>query len=108
MPLDDELAPIIMRSSESEPPAWMMQNLSRIQSGGNKMASSAQLAYLAFLGYYLGQANRIRSNRADVVKISNDFSEAIGLAHVPALSPKLVTKMELGGVPGVFIDNEEK
>mmetsp|Transcript_5640 Transcript_5640/g.14111 ORF Transcript_5640/g.14111 Transcript_5640/m.14111 type:complete len:596 (+) Transcript_5640:151-1938(+) len=108
VPLDDELAPIIMRSSESEPPAWMMQNLSRIQSGGNKLASSAQLAYLAFLGYYLGQANRIRSNRADVVKISNDFSEAIGLAHVPALSPKLVTKMELSGVPGVFIDNEEK
>ena len=85
--------------------SWMIANLSRIQSGGNKLAESAQLAYyLSFLGYYLGQVNRIRMNKTNVVKLSNDFSKALGLAHVPVISQRLVSKMELNGIPGLLID----
>lgn len=98
---DEQLAKVLQQSSESESPEWMVRNFSRIQSGGNKLASSAQLAYLAFLGYYLGQVKRIRSNKTDVVYLSNEFSEAIGLAQVPGIPQKLISKMELGGVSGV-------
>jgi hypothetical protein len=86
---------------------WSIQNSSRIQSGGNKLASTAQLACLSFLGYYLGQANRIRLNKTDIVKLSNDFSKSLGLAHMPTISGRLVSKMELNGVPGVFTDVED-
>ena len=106
VPSDGELSKVLLQSSETEPPEWMVQNISRIQSGGNKLASSAQLAYLAFLGYYLGQVNRLRSNKAEVVQLSNEFSEAIGLANVPALPKKLISKMELSGVPGILSEEE--
>ena len=107
IPMDKEVSEMLAQSSESaESLEWMEQNLSRIGSGGNKLASRAQLAYLSFLGYYLGQANRIRSNKADVVKLSNEFSNSIGLAHVPAIPKKLVSKMELTGVPGVIVEEE--
>ena len=101
VPENTDLANIIDDNSDSSTPEWMKQNFSRIQSGGNKLASSAQLAYLAFLGYYLGQVKRIRSDKSYIVDLSNQFSEAIGLAQVPSISPKLISKMELGGVPGV-------
>ena len=104
IPMDKVVFEMLAQSSESA--EWMEQNLSRIGSGGNKLASRAQLAYLSFLGYYLGQANRIRSNKADVVKLSNEFSNSIGLAHVPAIPKKLVSKMELTGVPGVIVEEE--
>ena len=103
VPPNEGLGKVLQQSSEpsGELPGWMVQNFSRIQSGGNKLASSAQLAYLAFLGYYLGQVSRIRSNKADIVQLSNEFSRAIGLAHVPSMPKKLITKMDLGGVTGV-------
>ncbi|KAL7537707.1 hypothetical protein ACHAXR_008012 [Thalassiosira sp. AJA248-18] len=107
VPQDKGLGQILQQSSESELPEWMEQNISRIQNGRNKLASSAQLAYLAFLGYYLGQVNRIRSDKTGIVKLSNEFSKAIGLAHVPGIPQKLISKMELSGVSGVVIEDEE-
>mmetsp|Transcript_1909 Transcript_1909/g.3441 ORF Transcript_1909/g.3441 Transcript_1909/m.3441 type:complete len:588 (+) Transcript_1909:110-1873(+) len=108
VPQDQELVKMLLQPSDSEEPEWMTRNFSRIQNGGNKLASSAQLAYLAFLGYYLGQVNRIHHNKVGVVEISNDFSKAIGLGEVPAIPQKLVSKMELGGVKGVSIEEIEK
>ena len=107
VPQNSELTEMLQQPIDLASEPWSMQNLSRVQSGGNKLASSAQLAYLAFLGYYLGQANRIRLNKTDVVKLSNAFSRALGLAHVPAISHRLVTKMELNGISGVFSDVDE-
>ena len=95
------------RPAESEIPEWMAQNLSRIRSGGNKLASSAELAYLAFLGYYLGQANRVRLDKSDVVQVSNDFSRAIGLSYVPSIPRQLISKMELGGVHGLLVKDTD-
>lgn len=104
VPRNSELTEMLQEPFDPASQPWIVQHSSRIQSGGNKLASSAQLAYLSFLGYYLGQATRIRLNKTDIVKLSNDFSKALGLAHVPAISRRLVSKMELNGVPGVFSD----
>ena len=98
VPSNEDLKDIMQQPSEHE---WMRHTFDRIRSGGNKLASSAELAYLSFLGYYLGQANRIRSDKAAVVRWANEFSESIGLANPPAISPKLISKMELSRVPGV-------
>ena len=105
MPQDSYMTSILQQASKIEVPNWMVQNSLRIQNGGNKLAISAQLAYLSFLGYYLGQARRIHLNKSDVVALSSEFSQAIGMDHVPALSPKLISKMELGGVLGVIRDD---
>jgi len=107
IPRDEELLQS-MESSKSDVPEWMAQNFSRIQNSGNKLASSGQLAYLAFLGYYLGQMDRLYLNKADVVELSNIFSKTIGLADVPEIQAKLVKKMGLIGVPGVRIEEEEE
>jgi ATP-dependent RNA helicase MSS116 len=109
VPNNNELSSLLDQSSVTEMPEWMEQNFSRVNSGGNKLASSAQLAYLAFLGYYLGQMSRIRiRSKEEVVRLSNDFSDSIGLAHVPALPQKLITKMDLVGVPGVRSEDDSQ
>lgn len=108
IPQDRELAEMLPQLSEFEQPEWMIQNFSRISNGGNKLATSAQLAYLAFLGYYIGQVTRIRSDKADVVQLSNAFSDSIGIANVPGIPQTLISKMELGGVPGVVSEDTEK
>jgi ATP-dependent RNA helicase MSS116 len=102
---DSVMTDILQQASQLELPKWMAQNLLRIQNGGTKLSVGAQLAYLSFLGYYLGQAKRIHCNKSDVVTLSNEFSKAIRLAYVPALSPKLISKMELVGVAGVIRDD---
>jgi ATP-dependent RNA helicase MSS116 len=107
VPPNSELTKMLQEPLDLASQLWSIQNSSRIQSGGNKLASTAQLACLSFLGYYLGQANRIRLNKTDIVKLSNDFSKSLGLAHMPTISGRLVSKMELNGVPGVFTDVED-
>ena len=104
VPMDAESTKVIEEPYDQ--PEWMMRNFARIQNGGNKFASSAQLAYVAFLGYYLGQVKRIRCNKTDIVSISNEFSEAMGLSQAPAMPPKLISKMKLSGVPGVSVDDD--
>lgn len=104
VPRDSEMTDMLQESSKLEVPKWMVDNSLRIQRGGNKLAASAQLAYLSFLGYYLGQVKRIHLNKSDIVALSNDFSKAIGLESVPTLSPKLISKLNLDGVSGVERD----
>ena len=105
---EDENLSTILSESSSELPEWMGQNFARVKSGGNKLASSAQLAYLAFLGYYIGQMNRIRvRSKDDVARLSSEFSEAMGQSHVPSLPKRLISKMKLDGVSGIVIEDEE-
>lgn len=104
---NDELLSGLSELTETDCPEWMQQNYSKVRSGGNKLANSAQLAYLSFLGYYLGQIKRIQNGtKNDVVRLSTEFSQAIGLANVPSIPRKLITKMELEGVPGVISDDD--
>ena len=104
---NDSLSSTLSELAAQDCPEWMKEKYSKIQSGGNKLTSSAQLAYLSFLGYYLGQVSRIqKQTKDDVVSLSNAFSQAIGLANVPSIPQKLVTKMGLEGVPGVIIEDD--
>ena len=107
MASNDNLSSTLTELSDRDCPEWMAQNYSKVSSGGNKLSTSAQLAYLSFLGYYLGQRTKIqKQTKNDVVSLSNEFSQAIGLAAVPSIPRKLITKMELEGVPGVISEND--
>eukprot|EP00985_Skeletonema_marinoi_P011010 scaffold5184_cov155-Skeletonema_marinoi.AAC.2 len=102
-----ELSSSLSELAEEACPEWMQQNYSKVNSGGNKLANSAQLAYLSFLGYYLGQVRRIQDGtKNDVASLSAEFSQAIGLANVPSIPRKLITKMELEGIPGVVSEDD--
>ena len=104
---NDEVSSKLSEFVEEDCPEWMQQNYSKVQSGGNKLANSAQLAYLSFLGYYLGQVKRIQNGtKNNVVSLSSEFSQAIGLANVPSIPRKLITKMELVGVSGVVCEDD--
>ncbi|KAL3800844.1 hypothetical protein HJC23_001681 [Cyclotella cryptica] len=106
VPIDGTLSSTLDSHSKLKVPEWMAQNFDRVKSKGNKLSTSAELAYLAFLGYYLGQTDRISAgSKADVVTISTDFSRAIGFHQVPSLPHKLIAKMDLIGVPGICIDD---
>ena len=105
VPMDDTISSKLHPNSQLNVPKWMTQNFDRVKSKGNKLSTSAELAYLAFLGYYLGQTDRMSArSKAEVVRISTDFSKAMGFQQVPSLPHKLVAKMGLVGVPGIWID----
>lgn len=105
VPMDVNISSKLHPNSQLKVPKWMTQNFDRVKSKSNKLSISAELAYLAFLGYYLGQTDRISArSKAEVVKISTDFSKAMGLHQVPSLPHKLVAKMDLIGVPGIRSD----
>jgi ATP-dependent RNA helicase MSS116 len=105
VPLNQDMQGMLSEMSKSKPPEWMENNFDTVKSRGNKLSTSAQLAYLAFLGYYIGQTDRINAkSKEDVVQLSNRFSNAIGLHHVPSLSEQLVTKMNLRGVQGIRVE----
>lgn len=104
---NSELSSSLSEVAKEDCPEWMQQNYSKVKSGGNKLANSAQLAYLSFLGYYLGQVKRIQDGtKNDVVNLSADFSQAIGLSNVPSIPRKLIKKMELEGIPGIISEDD--
>ena len=96
----------LLEESASSTPEWLDQNLLRLSGGDNKLARGAQLAYLSFLGYYLGQENRIRSSKDEIVAFSSEFARSIGLVEAPEIPSTLVSKMGLEGVKGVKIKDD--
>ena len=107
IPMDSEIEAALRETSQVKLPKWMLSNFDTVKSRGNKLSNSAQLAYLAFLGYYVGQIDRIGvRSKEDVVQLSNEFSSAIGFHQVPSLPEQLVSKMNLVGVPGISIEDE--
>lgn len=109
VPVDTEVLDALSESSKLVLPKWMEQNFDTVRSRGNKLSNSARLAYLAFLGYYIGQIDRIGAkSKAHVVNVSNDFSTAIGFHQVPSISHQLVSKMDLVGVPGICVEESSE
>lgn len=107
VPVNGEVSAALSQTSEFQQPEWMSHNFNLVQSRGNKLATSAQLAYLAFLGYYLDQTKRISPrSKEDVVKKSHEFSQAIGLNQVPMLPEHLVKKMDLVGISGIRTEDK--
>jgi ATP-dependent RNA helicase MSS116 len=78
--------------------------IDRVKRGDKVLTSSAQGAYQAFLGYYLGQMRRMRINSKEtLVEYANQLAGAMGLTKIPELSKKLVGKMGLKGVSGIVL-----
>lgn len=76
----------------------------RIGRGDRVLTNSAQGAYRAFLGYYLGKMKKLNLRRKDdLVDIANEFAELTGLTETPAITKDLVGKMGLKGVSGLNI-----
>jgi len=109
VPVDEGLAELVERDcAVTERPEWMEQAFVRVRSGDSRQARNAQMAYLSFLGYYLGQMKRFRiGSKEQVVKLSNEFSSVVGLKDPPPLTSKLASKMDLVGVPGVEVNEDE-
>mmetsp|Transcript_29818 Transcript_29818/g.59653 ORF Transcript_29818/g.59653 Transcript_29818/m.59653 type:complete len:99 (+) Transcript_29818:1477-1773(+) len=98
----------MLKHSSSKLPEWIEQNFARIRNDGNKLATCAQLAYLSFLGYYVDQIKRIKvTSTAEVVTSCNEFCSAIGLARIPQIPRRLISKMNLEGVQGIVAEDEE-
>eukprot|EP00586_Coscinodiscus_wailesii_P020145 CAMPEP_0172496766 /NCGR_PEP_ID=MMETSP1066-20121228/92627_1 /TAXON_ID=671091 /ORGANISM="Coscinodiscus wailesii, Strain CCMP2513" /LENGTH=693 /DNA_ID=CAMNT_0013269221 /DNA_START=388 /DNA_END=2469 /DNA_ORIENTATION=- len=76
----------------------------RIENGDTTFQIPSELAYKAFLGYYLGQMKRMRMrSKEELVSIANHYSSLMGLTYVPKLEKKTVGKMNLRGVEGIVI-----
>ena len=68
------------------------------------LAKSAENAYRAWLGFYLGQRKRTGSpSREEVVDRANAFGALCGLDPPPTLLKKTVGKMGLKGVRGLRV-----
>ena len=76
--------------------------LARVQ-GNEKLHTSAEQAYQAYLGFYNSYAKKIGWSSARLVEESNEFSRCIGLKEIPFLLKKTVGKMGLKGVPGLRV-----
>jgi len=81
----------------------------QVNKGDPALVKSAQQAYQAFLGYYLGQIKRTKlKSKGDVVTTANNISVIMGLNEVPAIFARTVGKMGLKGVKGIVIDKDNK
>ena len=77
--------------------------ISKIQRD-TKFLSSAQGAYQAFLGYYLGQMKRMKmKSKETLVWHANEFASQMGMTQVPSLGKNMVGKMGLKGVAGIVL-----
>eukprot|EP00527_Entomoneis_sp_CCMP2396_P005386 CAMPEP_0198140178 /NCGR_PEP_ID=MMETSP1443-20131203/3390_1 /TAXON_ID=186043 /ORGANISM="Entomoneis sp., Strain CCMP2396" /LENGTH=208 /DNA_ID=CAMNT_0043802525 /DNA_START=241 /DNA_END=867 /DNA_ORIENTATION=+ len=102
--VDVELQEMILNPISIESRELMEKAQTRIEGGDLILTKSANGAYTAFLGYYLGQMKRIRMrNREELVYIANSFATLCGLTEPPAITKMLVGKMGLKGVAGVNI-----
>ena len=75
----------------------------RIRSGNEKLKSSAEGAYRAFLAHY---ASRLAPE--EVVSSANEFAESVGLTKLPSISEKTAKRLNLVGIEGVSIVNDDK
>lgn len=61
-------------------------------------------AYIGNLGFIKSLMKRYNLNATGVVDLANRFAGAFGCEDIPALSPQMVGKMGLKGVPGLVVE----
>jgi ATP-dependent RNA helicase MSS116 len=104
VPENSQVAGLLREPVDKEVMESIGNVLARVKNGDSKLANSAEQAYRAFLGYYVGQVRRITINSKDkVVDVANRYSSLMGLNEVPGLEAKTVGKMGLKGVRGLRI-----
>jgi hypothetical protein len=77
-----------------------------IQSGNIKLRSSAEGAYRAFLVYYMSRADALGLTTEQIVESANQFAASIGLTKLPSFSAKTAKKLNLVGIEGISIDDD--
>ena len=108
IPVDTELESLLNNPITSENEELVNEARRLVRGGHAVLNASARGAYQAFLGYYKGQMKRIKlGEAARLVEIANSFAAQAGLHEPPFLTPRLVGKMGLKGVPGLRIQKEE-
>ncbi|KAF2114741.1 ATP-dependent RNA helicase MSS116 mitochondrial precursor [Lophiotrema nucula] len=60
-------------------------------------------AYQAFLGFNKTFAKKLQLDMKNLVRVANEYSEAMGLPEPPMLEKRTVGKMGLKGVPGLRV-----
>jgi len=99
-----DLIDVLNTSTLDETDDSMQELLERVQNGDQILVKSGEGAYQAFLGYYLGQMNRMRMKRKEqLVQLANEFSGAMGFRETPTLGKNMVGKMGLKGVAGLVV-----
>jgi ATP-dependent RNA helicase MSS116 len=63
-------------------------------------------AYIGNLGFIKSLMKRYRLQSAGVVELANRFAKSFGCDDIPVLSPMLVGKMGLRGVPGLVVEGK--
>jgi ATP-dependent RNA helicase MSS116 len=63
-------------------------------------------AYIGNLGFIKSLMKRYRLQPAGVVELANRFAKSFGCDDIPVLSPMLVGKMGLRGVPGLVVEGK--
>ncbi|KAK4152010.1 P-loop containing nucleoside triphosphate hydrolase protein [Chaetomidium leptoderma] len=61
-------------------------------------------AYIGNLGFIKSLMRRYNLDQVGVVDLANRFASAFGCEEIPVLSPMLVGKMGLKGVPGLIVE----
>ena len=67
------------------------------------LRNSAEQAYRAWLGYYIGQLKKVRWDKKKLVEQANLWASEIGLPEQPSIEKRTVGKMGLKGVLGLKI-----
>jgi len=108
VPRDEEIMGMLRNPPNPDSKDLLDGALERIRSGDVKLTPSAQSAYQAFLGYYLGQMKRTQvRSREDLVQLANTFSRSMGLKETPRLQKRAASKMGLKGVAGIVIGDND-
>eukprot|EP00521_Asterionellopsis_glacialis_P013941 CAMPEP_0195308052 /NCGR_PEP_ID=MMETSP0707-20130614/38025_1 /TAXON_ID=33640 /ORGANISM="Asterionellopsis glacialis, Strain CCMP134" /LENGTH=798 /DNA_ID=CAMNT_0040372311 /DNA_START=94 /DNA_END=2491 /DNA_ORIENTATION=+ len=104
VPRDEDIMDMLRNPANPDSQDLLDGALDRIRSGDAKLTPSAQSAYQAFLGYYLGQMKRTKvRSREELVQLANAFSRSMGLKDIPKLEKRAAGKMGLKGVAGIVI-----
>lgn len=75
-----------------------------ISKNGHDLGQKAEMAYVAFLGFYVGKLKYINlRSKEEIVATANELSALLGLTEIPSLEKRTVGKMGLKGVRGVNV-----
>lgn len=79
--------------------------LNDIGNGHERLVKSAELAYVAWLGFYNSNTRRIgKVSKEELVRMANEFGRLTGLRKQPVVLKRTVGKMGLKGVPGLRVE----
>ena len=108
IPPDETLTRMFQEPMSTETEEMLQPVRERIARGDMPLSGSANLAYQAFLGYYLGKMKPLKMGRKEeLVDVANNFAMLTGLRQPPAMPKQLLGKMGLKGVAGLNVGGSD-